>query len=245
METRRSKQWMSAGALLSLCLVAAARAGEPAAAPPPPAPVEAGAEPDEPPFQFEANERRDPFTFTKTVQPVVSVATANLDNPGDSGGRRGNVMKKEEIEAKKKEAEGYYNEAELVMMEGDALQALARTDKGLEVFKEIPNMGAPSYEPLQEVRERLFRIRKAAERMRQRQDAQREFERLNLRVTGVVAREKHSQAIVNKDLVNKGDMVATVGDSNDVVVVDEILPERVIFLFRGFRIALDISDYIK
>jgi hypothetical protein len=237
---------MVQGALLTLaCLLPGlAWAGEPAAPEPAPAPAaEASADPtDEPVFQFEPNDRRDPFTFTKTVQTVASIPTPG-DSTTESTGRRGDTLKKDEIEAKRKEADTFYYEAEQILMEGDALQALARSDKGLEVFKEIPNLGA--YAELQEVRERLFRIRKASERVRQRQDAEREFTRLNLRVTGVVARDKRSQAIVNQNIVNKGDMVATVGDSNDVVVVDEILPEQVIFLFRGYRMSLTLSDYIK
>ena len=208
-------------------------AGEPAATPPP----EEKKTVDEPPWRFDPADRRDPFTFTKAIAAVDPV-NPTPDGTGTASGRP--VLRPHEVEAKKKEAEGFYQEAERLLMDSDPAQAVLRCDRGLEVFKDISNIA--DYRELQEVREKLFRMRKAADRMRQRQDAEREFARLNIRVTGVIARDKRSQAIVNAAIVSKGDLVQTSGESSDVVVVEDILPEQVIFVFRGYRMMLTLSE---
>ena len=205
---------------------------------PPAAPP--GAEPEKKPviedvWTFDPADRRDPFSFTRAV---VVVEKENDLGPGGSGqGRQG--LSRNEVEAKKREAEAAYTEGERALMASDAPDAVSKCDRGLDVFKDVPNIA--DYRDLQEVQSRLLRLRKAADRLRQRQDAEREFTRLNIRVTGVVARDKRSQAIVNASIVSKGDLVTT-GDSTDVVIVEDILPEQVIFLFRGYKMMLTLSD---
>jgi len=234
----------TAALLFSLLLCSAVRAGEPAP-PTPAAGPEATADADaalaaeEPPFNFDPLDRRDPFTFTKVVAPT-SIIVSPPDGGGSGDGGPKKVMRADEVEAKRREAEGHYTRGERNLMDTRAPEALAECDRGLEVFKDVPNIG--DYRDLQDVRERLYRLRKAAERMRMRQDAEREFLRLNIKVTGIVARERNSQAIINQNIVNKGDLVATVGDSNDVVVVENILPDQVVFLFRGYKMTLTISN---
>lgn len=217
-----------------LCCLAAATAGEPAEKPDDTGKAVA----DDPVFIFDPGDRRDPFTFVKAS--VIESYTVADPTRGDSGGAGKPVLRPHEVEAKKKEAEAIYFDAEGALGDADAVGALSRCDKGLEVFKDIPNIG--EYPQLQSVRENLFRLRKAADRMRQRQEAEREFSRLNIRVTGVVAREKNSQAIINNVIVAKGDVVATAGESSDAVLVEDILPERIVFLFRGYKMTITLSE---
>ena len=87
----------------------------------------------------------------------------------------------------------------------------------------------------------LIRMRKAAERIKQRQDAERDFNQMNIKLTGVVAREKNSQAIVNAKVVTKGDVVPSSNEGVDVVVAD-ILPQQVVFVFRGYKMMLTLSE---
>jgi len=91
-----------------------------------------------------------------------------------------------------------------------------------------------------QIREKLLELRRAGERVRQRQEAEKKFRDMNIRLTGVVARAHHSQAIVNGKIVGKGEAVA-VSENNDVVV-DEIQPDQVIFLFQGYKMGLTLSD---
>jgi len=227
-------------------LCGSSKAGEPAPAGVPADPAktaenDAALAAEEPVFNFDPQDRRDPFTFTKVVAPTQIISTNDPSTSTESGPKK--VMRADEVEAKRREAEAQYVRGERNLMDTEATKAVADCDRGLEVFKDIPNIG--DYRDLQDVRERLFRLRKASERMRMRQDAEREFVRLNLKVTGIVARDRNSQAIINATIVNKGDLVATVGDSNDVVVVENILPDQIVFLFRGYKIAQTFSEYAK
>ncbi|MFH0939120.1 MAG: hypothetical protein V1899_07565 [Planctomycetota bacterium] len=217
-------------------------AGEPA---PPIQPVASHEQPDdkklvdETVFNFDAGERRDPFTFTKIVPSSGDDAKAGVDllNPNKK------QLRPHEVEAKKKQAEELYVDAEHAFMVTEFVSSVTTCDRGLEIFKDITNL--LDYPLLQTVRDNLLRLRKASERMKQRQNADREFGRLNIKVTGVVARDKRSQAIINGMLVNKGSLVTTSADSNDTIMVDEILPERVIFLFRGYKMALFLPEIGK
>lgn len=215
-------------------LAAAVHAGEPVPPPPAPAPQ---AEPEKKPqpveeaFRFDKGERRDPFTFAK--------GAAIRPGPGPDPEPGPPPINPAEIQAKKAEAEQHYAAAEEDMLDSKSVEAVQKCDKGLEVFKDIPNIA--TYKELQDIRERLFRLRKAAERIRTRQEAERDFGALAIRVTGVVARERNSHAIVNAKVVSKGELVPTTQDGPDIVV-DEILPQQVVFLFRGFRMMLTVSE---
>jgi hypothetical protein len=262
MNAFKSKRCVASGRTLALCccLALSATLGGVAwsADAPPVPPVAPVATPDgsdeieavsfdkKVPFKFEMRERRDPFTFTK----AVPVDKKNIDTPTPNNtGERKHILGPAEVDAKHKEAEACYAEAARLLMDTKpneapkAAESLLQCDKGLEIFKDIVSIA--DYKELQDVRENLFRLRKAAERLRQRQDAVRDFASLNIRLTGVVVIEKHSLAIVNQKIVAKGDLVSTLGESAEVVVVDDILADQVVFLFRGFHIAASLLDSAK
>jgi len=123
-------------------------------------------------------------------------------------------------------------------MDGNVLSTIHNCDKGIDVFKKTTDIG--TYRELLEIRERLTDLRRAGERLKSREDAEAEFERIGVRLTGVVAREKHSQAIVNGKTVSKGDIVSANNESVDIVV-DDIRPDQVIFLFRGYRVTQELG----
>jgi hypothetical protein len=109
---------------------------------------------------------------------------------------------------------------------GEAAEAC---DKGLK------ELGASQDPGLQELYERLFRLRLAADRLQKRADAEDAFRHLGLKVSGVVARRDHPLAIVNDKTVGKGALLET-AEGEGTVYVDEIQPHRVIVRFRGYRI---------
>jgi hypothetical protein len=208
-------------------------AGEPA---PGPAPAPAEAEKKPPPeeiFVFDPGERRDPFSFVKEIPKDFK--REGPEGPGEITEVR---MDAAQIAQKKMEAMTHYNLAEQSLLEMNAPDSMAHCDKGLEVFKDVP---MKDYKELQEVRDLLMRLRKAADRIKQRQDAERDFQNMNIKLTGVVAREKNSQAIINAKIVAKGDVVPATADGVDVIVAD-ILPQQVVFVFRGYKMTLTLSD---
>ena len=219
--------------------VAAVAAGEaPPAGAPPVAPEASNEKPAqvEETFNFVPGDRRDPFTFTKVI-PKLATPTNSTNNPleEDQTQKR---MDAAQIAAKKSEALNYYSMAEAALMDMNATESMARCDRGLEVFKDVQmNL----YKELQEVRDVLLRLRKAAERIRQRQDAERDFSQMNIQLTGVVARDKNSQAIINAKVVTKGDVVPTSTEGGDIVVSD-ILPQQVVFIYRGYKMTKTLSE---
>ena len=192
--------------------------GEPEKPPAGPAPAE------EQPWIYEDGGRRDPFTFMK---PIV-IKTAQ---PGEQPDR-GRMVERQV------EAERNYNIAANALMSGNPKAALAACDAGLEAFRDIRTDNVPE---LQEMRERLFRLRKASERQRNRQDAEDAFKNLNLRLSGVVARERDSKAIINGKQVGRGDLIEA-ADNSEGAIVDDIQQGRVIFRFRGYKIELSVRQ---
>lgn len=189
--------------------------------------------PQEDVFTFDSGDRRDPFTFTKVTQVL------NLRPKGSEGFDPSiPILGPNEIAAKKAEALMFYAAGERAMLDHKAVEAIAKCDKGLEVFKDVPISVSKD---LQIIREDLYRLRKAGDRMRQRQEAERDFNMMSIQVTGVVSREKNAMAIVNEKVVGPGDLL-TLGTDNSDLTVSEILPEQVIFLFRGFKMMLTLSE---
>jgi len=180
------------------------------------------------------NNRRDPFTFTKNVVVLdPTVPGPSPDQPDQPG------VAPEVLAKIKNDAEIACNLAETALMELDPTAAITKCDQGMEAFKPISNMSV--YPELEVVKGRILRVRKASETLRARQTAQRDFDAMNIKILGAVVKNKNSQVIIQSgkeaEVLHKGSMVKVSSDSADVMV-DEILPERVVFNFRGFRMML-------
>lgn len=186
-------------------------------------------------FGFDDNGRRDPFTFTKNV----AIVEQNGDKPPVEGSDEPPTIAPEVVKRIKSAAEADCAMAEASLMELDPNAAITKCDAGMDEFKPIPNLSA--FPELEIVKGRLLRARKASEQMRARQTAQRDFDAMNIEISGVMALKKNSQAIINGEISHKGTMVKASSDSADVMV-DEILPERVTFVFRGYRMMLLLSE---
>lgn len=245
-------RWMAV-AVVTLGMALTTRAGEaeqpPPVPPPPVAPpvaVDPNGVPSDKPattsslevdYVFDDNGRRDPFTFTKNVAIVdrqdgdITIPNAN---PKEPQGVAPEVLKRI-----KSQAELACSMAETSLMELDPNTAITKCDQGMDEFKPIPDLS--KYPDLEIVKGRLLRARKAADQMRGRQTAQRDFDALNIEISGVMALKKNSQAIINGEIVHKGTMVKSSNDAADVMV-DEILPERVMFNFRGYKMMLLLAE---
>lgn len=214
--------------------------------PPPPVPVDPNAPAEKPvttspldqDYVFDDGGRRDPFTFTKTLAVLKNDGTPSTEpEPEADPAKEGLAI--EALKKIKSEAEAACAQAETALMELDSTTAIAKCDTGMEAFKPVPNLSL--YPELEIVKGRLLRARKAGEQMRSRQAAQRDFDAMNIKIAGVMAMKKNSQAIINSEIVHKGSMVKASSETADVMV-DEILPERVVFVFRGYRMMLLLSD---
>jgi len=202
---------------------------------------------EEKPFEFAAENDRDPFTFRR--KPIVQARDTVRDTTSTLPPGPVTAVSAEAIRQKTADMEKWYGEAELAFMlqtgRDTRLSEVAfKCDKGLELLKDLPDVtrcpDPVAVRDLLQVKEKLLELRRAGERVRQRQDAEKKFRDMNIRLTGVVARERRSQAIVNGKIVGKGEVVA-VSENNDVVV-DEIQPDQVIFLFQGYKMSLTLSD---
>jgi hypothetical protein len=117
-------------------------------------------------------------------------------------------------------------------------------DKGLELYKKLealPKDKAMTDE-LREIRDSLSRLKKAAERLVLRRQAEAAFRNLGVRVTGVVWQPMDSRAVVNGQVVRKGNILA-VGEpsAGENVYVEDILPEQVIVNYRGYKMRLALG----
>lgn len=245
--------WSVAAALLLAVVVSTlstVSAGEEKLPPPPPPPPipgtpEVPGTPAEKPvvssisgedYVFDPNNRRDPFTFTKAVVSLEAV----VQKQGEEEVPVSNRLPNEVVEEKRRLAEAKLNLAEMSLMELDPNSAVTQTDLGMDVFKGIDDISI--YPELEVVKGRILRARKAGDQMRGRQSAERDFSAMNIKISGVmVHNRKNSQAIINSKIVRKGDLVAVTGDATDIMV-DEILSERVVFLFRGYRMTLLVAE---
>ena len=174
-------------------------------------------------WTFDKGDLRDPFTFWKEVPKEKT--------PGG-----GTVDPRKFIEEKQQSAETNYLVAERAMKDSRHQPAVEACDKGLQELAALP----PDDPGVQELYERLYRLRRAADRLQKRADAEDAFRRLNIKVSGVVAKEHRPLAIVNNKTVSKGALIET-PDVEGSVYVDEIQPNRVIVRFRGYRIELPLN----
>jgi hypothetical protein len=206
----------------------------------PPAPETAKKPVDEKPFVFEVRNRRDPFCFRR--KPDIPTAPGPEPIVGKAGGDDTKDIDQAQVEKRKADSEKAYTEAESAFLEigrdGRAPDIIAKCDVGLDVLKDVPNIA--KYPELLSVREKLLDLRRAADNMRLRQIAEKKVGEMNIRLTGVVFRDRHSRAIVNGKPVGRGAVVA-VSDSNEVIV-DEIKPDQVVFVFQGYKMMLTLSD---
>ena len=236
---RATLLFWAASPFAALLIGFTASSGEPPApaVPAPAVPVapESSAVPkEEKPFIFAPKDRRDPFTFIDKYPTIIDTTTipgVKTEQKTDKG-----------IQEKKKEAEKLYANAEEFFMDGNSAEALLHCKQGTEIIKGLAEVDQANPE-FQEILERLSRLLKAGQKIKERQEAERDFAMLNLKVTGVIAYAKHSQAIVTSDrsqVVAKGAFVKT-NDSSEVLVYD-IQPSEVIFLYHDYKIKLPISE---
>ena len=221
--------WLLPAMLLTVCAAALGVEGAPGEG------AQAEKKPDE--YVLGPADRRDPFSFTKALPEAPKPLDRTNRQEDDDKALK---IDAQQIQARKVKALEHYQLAEAALMNMNATESVLQCDNGLNVFKDLK---MNFYKELQDVRDQLLRLRKAADRIHQRQDAERDFTTMNLRLTGVVAREKNSQAIVNAQVVTKGSIVSSSSSQEGAeVVVADILPQQVIFVFRGYRIKLDMSE---
>ena len=238
-----TRQRLASAVLMALAFQAALSAGQPPPPPAPPVAIEAPKEEaktvEDKPFVFEPRNRRDPFAFIKQVAlPAEPPPLGDTTNPGEA---ISSVIDMEKIRQILAQAEVEYKEAESAFLDiakdGKAQEVVSKCDKGLKLFADIPNPAAVPQ--LLGIREKLSDLRKAGDRIKQRQEADKRFRDVRLRLTGVVARDRGSRAIINGKILGKGE-VLTAGENYNVVIED-IRSDRVVVISpEGYKMLLEI-----
>lgn len=116
-------------------------------------------------------------------------------------------------------------------------QIITICDKTLDAFTPKDGPRLDNREDMQRLRRLLYGIRTAAERLQDRAVAEKAFKSLRLQVSGIVARDRNPTAIINNKVVPQGEFISP-GQNVDHVIVEEILPGRVIVRFQGYKMEL-------
>jgi len=180
------------------------------------------------PFIVQQNDRRDPFTFRAKYEIQAVKEDVTYDPPPPAF----------DLVAARAKLRETYARAENAFLDAQFPQSLQGCDEGLTVLQSIPENQRASFGTFQND---LARLRTASDRQIQRAEAQRQFESLNVSLTGVVVHDRQSQAIVNAKIVSRGELVPLANAPQDVIVL-EIRPNEVVFLFHGYRMPVAIKE---
>ena len=168
-------------------------------------------------YDFTPRNRRDPFTFRLDVQveETISVAAPALD-----------------IERVQVEAGAMYQKAHTAMGERNTDEVKQNCSAALKLLNQIPRI--PLIVKVEELRQKLASLNKAAEKLQQRREAQKAFDALKLSVSGVLMRDNGAHAIIDGHVLKAGEALLS---SEERLVVESISTDRVIMMFRGFKMA--------
>ena len=181
-------------------------------------------------FVFPQTDRRDPFTFRQKIE--IQVTKTPYDPPPPPPIDNFNPI------ATRLKLAQTYDRAENAFLNAQLNETQQACDEGLSLLQSIPQNRRGEFGSEQTA---ILRLRTAAERQIVRAEAQRQFEALNISLTGVVARTGLSQAIVNAKVVTRGEIVP-LENAPQSVLVHEIRQSEVIFLYRGFRMPVVIKE---
>ncbi len=185
-------------------------------------------------FVYEKKNRRDPFVFTReetfVEKPSPGTGKAPV-GPGIVAPSAPEVEKgltKEELAAITFKAQAAIREAEVLIATGGYVNAIKACDEGLRALEKGKDEGVVS-----EIRDHLLRMRKAADRLRLRREAEIDFKGKDLQVVGIVAREKKPQVLINNHILTKG---STIPGSD--IQIEEIRSGVIICRYKGFKVKL-------
>jgi hypothetical protein len=180
----------------------------------------AGDEVREPAFDFKELGRRDPFCFARAPKP-------------DDGDMPRRVVTVDPQDLTR--LAGSYLKAEQEFLDGD--YTAASRDCGAALAA-IGTLSPKAALVLEHLNQELTRLDRACTRQIERIRAERDFETMAIKVSGVVARDRHSVAVVNAQVMQQGDCVSS---GAEIVSLEEVRPECVVFRFRGFLMEAPIE----
>ena len=183
------------------------------------------------PFVVQQNDRRDPFTFALNYPHSVPVKEVIVWDPPAAPF---------DLSIAREKLTNVSAQAENALLEGKSSEALYACDIGLGVLASVPPDRISTFGKEQT---EIIRFREAATRIAQRANAERDFKMSGLSLSGVIAGKSQSSAIVNGKVVNRGELIPLLNDAEHVMVVD-IQPGAVIFLFRGYRMQLILNTFV-
>jgi hypothetical protein len=175
--------------------------------------------------RFEHRGRRDPFTFIRDVpkEPLINIDTKVKRPLFD-------------VQANLQSVEQLYTEAQSRFVAGDFQNSLKACELALKTM-----CGFPTDVVIADgvrLKSEVALLHRAAQRQAQRIEAQNAFEQLNVKLSGVIARARGSQAILNGNIVREGQVVTF---ASDAIVIESITDEQVLLNFRGYRMSATMA----
>jgi hypothetical protein len=169
-------------------------------------------------YEFTPGDRRDPFTFMRGVtleDKTLAIPSITVD-----------------VEKIHDQAGALYDQAYADMAEMNAAEVKRHCDAALKLLSNVPQV--PMVRKVEELRQNITGLNKAAEKLHQRREAQKAFDEMRLSVTGVVTRGTSAHAIINGKILRAGEGLES---ADGPVVVESIAEDKVILLYRGYRMA--------
>ncbi len=174
-------------------------------------------------FDFVPDSRRDPFTFS------------NLRDAPDDPTPRPPLI---DVSESRRMLSKACAMAEEHLLNGNIPTSISACDRALDTLNALPSAEA---EMLSAERERALRLRRAATRLLQREEAERAFHALGLRASGAVAGSRQPRCIINGQVLGSGELLSA-SSSDEPVLIESVQPEQVIVIFRGYRMRLDVGQ---
>jgi hypothetical protein len=178
-------------------------------------------------FTFETHDRRDPFTFMKTIPKTNDPALL----PGEAD-PLSNRMDAAQIAAKKALLLQAASAAEQHLMDYKYAEAVAACERGLD---ELHGVAVNEYRELQDGRDALVRLSKVGARGKRRDDAERDLQIINPHLTGVLVSQHLPRAIVNGKIVSVGDTVSVQDAEASVFSIER---DHITLIYRNYRVAV-------
>jgi hypothetical protein len=130
------------------------------------------------------------------------------------------------------------NRAESALADREIDKALTHCADGFAILRELRVDDLPALIAVS--RERLMRIHTAAARIRQRAKVEELFSKQTITVSGIVAGDRKSHALINGSLAAAGQVVQT--KEGDAVVVESIRHNEVLLRFRGYLFSVPLES---
>jgi hypothetical protein len=222
--------------VLGLLVTSALRAAEQPAPPvPAPAPAPAAAPAEDvfaKKYALKSTGQRDPFTIWK--ENTVEVRDTGMKEFGEkvqsSQGKKGPGDSTGPVPPPVTLTK-MVDDAYKLLYDGDLAGCIKKCDDVLTKMEDPSLQGAQNGL----LQERCLRIQKAAKKLKLREEVEKEFSGLPIKIEGIVWRPKAAFAVINGK-------VRSVGEIEKGARIYQINPQDVVFVYKGFKVSKKLFE---